>query len=100
MLTIAFCYDLKSEYLSQGFSEEECLELDAEDTVDAITHALEELGHKVVKIGNLKSLIKHLASENKPQWDLVFNISEVNKQSSKKNVNIVRECLEWEGRLK
>jgi D-alanine-D-alanine ligase len=77
MLTIAFCYDLKSDYLAQGYTKEECLELDTEDTIDAVACALEELGNTVVRIGNIQSLIKHLANEQKPAWDLVFNIAEV-----------------------
>eukprot|EP00026_Physarum_polycephalum_P015832 Phypoly_transcript_16613.p1 GENE.Phypoly_transcript_16613~~Phypoly_transcript_16613.p1 ORF type:complete len:162 (+),score=15.99 Phypoly_transcript_16613:87-572(+) len=75
-LTIAFCYDLKSDYLAQGFSIEECLEFDFEDTIDGVVGALEELGHVVVKVGNIWSLVKHLANDPKPAWDLVFNISE------------------------
>ena len=77
MFTIAFCYDLKSDYLAKGFSEEECFELDVEETIEAIIHTLEELGHKVVKIGDIKSLVRHLANDPQPSWDLVFNISEV-----------------------
>jgi D-alanine-D-alanine ligase len=80
MLTIAFCYDLKSEYLSKGFTKEECLELDTEETIDAVIRALEELGHKVVKVGNIKALVRLLANDEKPDWDLAFNISEVRFQ--------------------
>lgn len=76
-MLIGFCYDLKSDYLSQGYSNEECLELDSEETIDAITATLKELGHNVEKIGNIKSLVKRLANEDKPAWDLVFNVSEV-----------------------
>ena len=33
-------YDLRSEYLKKGFSEEETAEFDKEETVAAIEHAL------------------------------------------------------------
>ena len=96
MLTIALCYDLKTDYLSQGFTDEECLELDTQETIDAITNALEDLGHNVVKIGNIYSLVKHLANENKPAWDLVFNVSEVLLSDYSKNI---RKDKDLKGRV-
>jgi D-alanine-D-alanine ligase len=71
---IGFTYDLKSDYLAEGFSEEEAAEFDAPETIDGISSALESLGHEVVRIGNVKALLKRLHQGER--WDLVFNICE------------------------
>jgi D-alanine-D-alanine ligase len=71
---IGFTYDLKSDYLAEGFSEEEAAEFDASETIDGISSALESLGHEVVRIGNVKALLKRLHQGER--WDLVFNICE------------------------
>jgi len=74
VMLIGITYDLKDEYLSQGYSQEDVAELDSQETVDAIENTLWELGWEAVKIGNVRSLIKAL--EAGKRWDLVFNISE------------------------
>lgn len=76
-LTIAFCYDRKSDYSAQGLSEEELSELDSDITIDEISKAISQLGHTIIHVGNIKSLVKLLAANEKPKWDLVFNITEV-----------------------
>jgi len=73
-MKIGITYDLKSEYLRQGFSEEEAAEFDKEETIDAIDNTLKELGYGTEKIGNIKQLTVALAEGKK--WDLVFNICE------------------------
>lgn len=73
-MRIGFTYDLRSEYLAMGYSLEETAEFDREETVDAIALALETLGHEVVRIGHVKSLVARLAAGER--WDLVFNICE------------------------
>ncbi|HEX2969760.1 MAG TPA: ATP-grasp domain-containing protein [Bacteroidales bacterium] len=67
-------YDLRSWYLDRGFSMDETAEFDKQDTIDAIAHALKEMGHDVELIGNAFQLIESLAAKKK--WDLVFNIAE------------------------
>jgi D-alanine-D-alanine ligase len=71
---IGFTYDLRSDYLSAGFGEEETAEFDQEGTIDAIDEALQSLGHDVDRIGHARSLIERLARGDR--WDLVFNICE------------------------
>jgi len=73
-LTIGLTYDLRSEYLKNGYTEEETAEFDSEDTVTAIETTLQKLGYKTDYIGNVKTLVSRLARGD--QWDLVFNIAE------------------------
>jgi D-alanine-D-alanine ligase len=67
-------YDLRDDYLAEGYSAEETLEFDRTDTIDAIEQTLQDLGYLTDRIGNIKSLIGRLASGDR--WDIVFNIAE------------------------
>jgi len=67
-------YDLRDDYLTEGYSAEETLEFDRTDTIDAIEQTLRDLGYVTDRIGNIKSLVKRLASGDR--WDIVFNIAE------------------------
>jgi len=71
---IGFTYDLRDDYLSEGYTEEETAELDAPEAIDAIEAALTSLGHTVARVGNVKSLTTRLAAGDR--WDLVFNYAE------------------------
>ncbi len=73
-LCIGLTYDLRSHYLTLGYSEEQTAELDSPATVEAITKALSELGHLPVQIGNVQELTRRLVAGER--WDLVFNIAE------------------------
>ncbi|MBS4012309.1 MAG: ATP-grasp domain-containing protein [Bacteroidetes bacterium] len=73
-MKVGLTYDLKSEYLKMGFSEEETAEFDKEDTIEGIESTLEELGYKTERIGNIKQLAVSLVEGKK--WDIVFNICE------------------------
>lgn len=73
-MRIGMTYDLRTDYLAAGFTEDETAEFDRPSTIDAIEQALRNMGHQPVRIGNLASLIKQLAAGEK--WDLVFNIAE------------------------
>jgi D-alanine-D-alanine ligase len=73
-MLIGITYDLRVEYLTAGFSEEEAAEFDSEDTIVAIVQALEDLGYDTDRIGNVKNLTQRLASGDR--WDMVFNIAE------------------------
>ncbi len=73
-MRIGMTYDLRSEYLKMGYTEEETAEFDREDTVDAIEATLLRLGHEVERIGHVKTLVRRLADGKR--WDLVFNICE------------------------
>ncbi len=74
MIKVGLTYDLKSEYLKMGFSEEETAEFDKEDTIEGIESTLNELGYKTERIGNVKQLAEALV--NGKTWDIVFNICE------------------------
>lgn len=67
-------YDLRSDYLALGYSEEETAEFDAEATIAAVCEALAALGHAPVRIGGIRQLTKALAAGER--WDAVFNICE------------------------
>ena len=67
-------YDLRADYLAQGFGEEETAEFDSEITIAAICGALEALGHEPIRIGNVKRLAERLVAGER--WDAVFNICE------------------------
>ena len=44
-MKVGITYDLRSEYLSQGYTEEETAEFDRDDTVVAIETTLKKLGY-------------------------------------------------------
>ncbi|MEW5908414.1 MAG: D-alanine--D-alanine ligase [Thermodesulfobacteriota bacterium] len=73
-MDIGLTYDLRSQYLAQGYDEETTAEFDRDDTIESIAHALKELGHRTHNIGNLHELLKQLVDGKR--WDLVFNIAE------------------------
>lgn len=73
-MLIGLTYDLKDEYLEQGFTADEVAEFDSEETIFGIEKALQELGHQTKRIGHLRNLLKLLDTGEK--WDLVFNICE------------------------
>lgn len=74
MRTIGFVFDLRDDYLKEGYSEEETAEFDKASTIDGIEQALIREGFRVVRIGNARSLMQRLL--NGERWDLVFNIAE------------------------
>ncbi len=73
-MVIGLTYDLRSEYLKEGFSEEETAEFDKEETIAGIEGALRELGYITDRIGHARQLIARL--DRGDRWDLVFNICE------------------------
>jgi D-alanine-D-alanine ligase len=73
-MTVGLTYDLRSEYLARGYSEEETAELDRDDTVAAIEEAVQRAGHATVRIGSAGALAERLSKNQR--WDLVFNICE------------------------
>ncbi len=73
-MKIGLTYDLRNDYLAEGYSEEETAEFDRPSTIEAIEAALLELGYHADRIGNAKRLVERLAQGDR--WDLVFNIAE------------------------
>ena len=73
-MLIGLTYDLRDEYLAEGYGEEETAEFDRRDTIDAIERTLQDLGYETVRIGHARNLMKRLALGER--WDIVFNIAE------------------------
>lgn len=73
-MRIGLTYDLRSEYLAAGYSEDETAEFDRPETINGIENALRTLGHQTDRIGHVRQLVARLAAGDR--WDLVFNIAE------------------------
>jgi len=73
-MRIGVTYDLRSEYLALGYSEEETAEFDSEVTIDALCDALASLGWEPVRIGGIAKLTHALVRGER--WDAVFNFCE------------------------
>ena len=73
-MIIGLTYDLRQDYLAEGYSMEETAEFDKPETVEGIEAALQELGHSTGRIGNGKKLVGRLATGDR--WDMVFNFAE------------------------
>ncbi len=73
-MKIGLTYDLRTDYLKEGYSMEETAEFDKESTIEGIEKAIQNAGHDTVRIGNANALIKKLYSGER--WDMVFNITE------------------------
>ena len=73
-LSIGLCYDLKDDYLRDGFSPEDVLEFDSEETVAGLEGAMAGLGHSTKRVGRGRELARRFVEGER--WDLVFNICE------------------------
>ena len=73
-MRIGLTYDLRSDYLKEGYSLEETAEFDKEDTIDGLEAAIKAHGHTVERVGHVRALVGRLAKGER--WDLVFNIAE------------------------
>jgi D-alanine-D-alanine ligase len=73
-MKIGLTYDLRSDYLKEGFSMEETAEFDKEETIEGIENAIQLAGHQTERIGHARKLMQELLSGKR--WDMVFNICE------------------------
>jgi len=73
-VVIALVYDLRDDYLAEGFTEEQVAEFDSAATISCLEQALQSLGYMTERIGNGLSLARALAAGRR--WDLVFTIAE------------------------
>ena len=73
-ITIGLTYDLRDDYLREGYSLEETAEFDKPDTIEAIENVILKSGYATDRIGHIQSLTRRLAAGDR--WDLVFNIAE------------------------
>jgi len=71
---VGLTYDLRSEWLSEGYSELETAEFDREETVAAVEAALRNESLLTERIGNYRGLIAALSAGKR--WDMVFNFCE------------------------
>lgn len=71
---IGITYDLRDDYIAEGYTEEETAEFDHPLTIDAIEEALRDLGYETNRIGHIRALTRRLVAGDR--WDLVFNIAE------------------------
>ena len=73
-MIIGMTYDLKTEYVFKaGDPQDANAEFDHPDTVGIMAESIEAAGHRVVRIGNARSLIQ---MRDQLRVDLVFNIAE------------------------
>lgn len=73
-MKVGLTYDLKDDYLREGYTKEEIGEFDSQETIDSLQNTLKDLRYEVDPIGHIKSLIQRLAKVDR--WDIVFNIAE------------------------
>ena len=73
-LKIGITYDLRDDYLKEGYSLEETAEFDLPDTIEAIEKVILDNGFQADRIGHIKALTRRLVAGDR--WDLVFNIAE------------------------
>ena len=73
-MRVGLTYDLRDDYLAEGFSEDAVAEFDSVETIEGLEAALGRLGLSVERIGNVKALAKRLVAGER--WDFVFNIAE------------------------
>jgi len=71
---IGIAYDLRDDYLAEGYGDEETAEFDRLDTIEAIEGTLQRLGFATDRIGNIRRLAARLVAGDR--WDMVFNIAE------------------------
>jgi D-alanine-D-alanine ligase len=73
-MIVGLTYDLREDYLKEGYSEDETAEFDRPDTIGAIENSLRQLGYRTERIGHARQLAQQLLSGKR--WDIVFNIAE------------------------
>ena len=55
-MIIGITYDLRADYLAEGYSLEETAEFDKSETIEAIENALLVLGFRTDRIGHIMDL--------------------------------------------
>ena len=71
---IGLVYDLRSDYLAEGYTEEQVAEFDFDATLDALEKGIRSLGYRTDRIGHARALCRRLVKGDR--WDLVFTIAE------------------------
>jgi D-alanine-D-alanine ligase len=73
-MRIGLVYDLRKDYLAQGYPEDAVAEFDSDETIDALDRTIASIGYQTDRIGNVRALCSRLVAGDR--WDLVFNIAE------------------------
>ncbi|MCE5258250.1 MAG: D-alanine--D-alanine ligase [Chloroflexi bacterium] len=73
-MLVGLTFDLRSDYLALGYSEDATAEFDSNLTITALEEAIQACGLKTTRIGHARALCEHLVAGER--WDLVFNIAE------------------------
>ena len=73
-MIIGITYDLREDYIRQGYTTEETAEFDSIDTIEGIEGALRSLGYTTDRVGPARALVERLGQGDR--WDLVFNVAE------------------------
>ncbi|MCX6003806.1 MAG: D-alanine--D-alanine ligase [Chloroflexi bacterium] len=93
-MRVGLAYDLKEAVILEDVAPDDALEeYDSPATIDYIGHALEGIGHSVVKLGGGTEFIRNILHE---KVDIVFNISEGrgNYRSREAQVPAILEMLD------
>ncbi|OJI89733.1 hypothetical protein ASPTUDRAFT_60411 [Aspergillus tubingensis CBS 134.48] len=75
-LKIALIFELREAYKALGYSDVDCNRFEVGEAADHIAAVLKKLGHVVVLIPDIHSLVKRLANGEGSKWDLAFNTTE------------------------
>ncbi|PWY93861.1 D-alanine--D-alanine ligase [Aspergillus sclerotioniger CBS 115572] len=75
-LKIVPIYELRSAYKDLGYSNADCARLEVGEAAEHIAAVLDKLGHEVILVPDIHSLIKRLASGEGDTWDIAFNTTE------------------------
>ncbi|CEJ93292.1 hypothetical protein VHEMI08891 [[Torrubiella] hemipterigena] len=75
-LVVAVVYENQDDYLQQGYTKAQVMDLAHPCEVDPVVDALVKLGHTVERVPGIQHLVRALAKHEGRKWDLVFNMSE------------------------
>ncbi|KIO17352.1 hypothetical protein M407DRAFT_12388, partial [Tulasnella calospora MUT 4182] len=75
-IKIAYTFDRKTDNLARGLTYEECSIYESDENIERVAETMRKLGYEVDLVGNLEAVVKRLASDPLPDWDLVFNYAE------------------------
>jgi hypothetical protein len=77
-VTIGLVYDLRDDYLAEGYTEEQVAEFDSAATIGCLEQALRSLGYTTERIGNGLALVKQLACGKR--WTDLHHCRGLNRQ--------------------
>jgi D-alanine-D-alanine ligase len=73
-MKIGLVYDLRRQYLAEGYGKSDVVEFDSDSTIDALEAAVRACGHETERIGHARALAARLVAGRR--WDLVFTVAE------------------------